>query len=182
MADIREPDAVKLIVGMLSAFPGAFAAAEEALTESFGPIDQRSDVTAHEFTDYYRDEKGHSLMRCFVSCELLVDPGELANVKRYTNDLERQIAASGEFSTIRPINLDPGYVTPAKLVLASCKDYTHRIYLGGGIYAETTLGYTHGRWEPYAWTYPDYRTAGYQAFLSQVREALMARRQGSLRG
>ncbi len=178
MAPIREPEPVKLILGMLSAFPGTFAAAEQALVEALGPVDLRSEVTAHEFTEYYRDEMGHPLARSFLAFARLIDPGELPEIKRSTNDLERQIAAGGEWNAPRPINLDPGYVAPAKLVLASCKDYTHRIYLGDGVYAETTLAWINGRWETYRWTYPDFRTANYQDFLTQVRARLMEQRKG----
>ncbi|NIA21906.1 MAG: DUF4416 family protein [Anaerolineaceae bacterium] len=176
MADIREPEPVKLLVAMLSAYPGALAAAESELIEAYGPADLQSEITAHEFTGYYRDEMGHPLMRYFVSFDRLIEPGRLANIKRRCNELERQFADSGEWDAARPVNLDPGYVTPAKLVLASCKDFRHRIYLGGGIYAETTLGYSGGRWVCYDWTYPDYRTHAYQAFLTLVRDRLMARR------
>ena len=176
MAEIRTAEKVKLIVGMLSSFPGALAAAEGELVHYYGPVDLRSPVTAHEFTEYYRDEMGHPLVRYFVSFEQLIDAARLAEIKAQTNELERRLAEAGEWAACRPVNLDPGYIAPAKLVLASCKDYAHRIYLGGGIYAETTLGYSEGRWKCYEWTYPDYRTEQYQAFLTQVRERLLAQR------
>jgi hypothetical protein len=176
VAPIREPEPVKLFVGMLSAYPGAFAAAEEALVEAAGPVDLRSEVTAHEFTEYYRDEMGHPLMRSFLAFERLMDPGRLAEVKRTTNELERQMAAGGEWKILRPINLDPGYVAPGKLILATCKDFSHRIYLGEGVYGETTLAWINGHWETYRWTYPDFRTPDYQAFLTQVRARLMEQR------
>ncbi|MBN2584721.1 MAG: DUF4416 family protein [Planctomycetes bacterium] len=176
MAEIRKPEPVKLLVGMLSAWPGALAAAESELVERHGPVDLQSEMTAHEFTEYYRDEMGHPLLRYFVSFERLIDPADLAGIKRRTNDVERKFAASGEWSAARPINLDPGYVTPAKLILASCKDFAHRIYLGEGVYAETTLSYRNGAWLCYDWTYPDFRTYDYQAFLARVRNRLMAQR------
>jgi len=79
------------------------------------------------------------------------------------------------------VNLDPGYVTPAKLVLASCKDYTHRAYLARGVYAEPTLAYTGGRWQAHPWTYPDYRTAEYHAFFDRLRDRLLAARKEARR-
>lgn len=176
MAPIHEPEPVKLILGMLSAFPGSFAAAEQALVEALGPVDLRSEVIAHEFTEYYRDEMGHPLARSFLAFERLIDPARLPEVKRATNSLERQMAKGGEWAVSRPINLDPGYVAPGKLILASCKDYSHRIYLGEGVYAETTLAWINGHWEPYRWTYPDFRTPAYQVFLTQVRARLMEQR------
>ena len=175
MAQCRPPQPAKLIVAMLSAYPGALAAAESELAEMLGPVDLRSDVTAHEFTAYYRDEMGHPLLRYFLSFERLIDPVELRAIKRQTNELEQRLADSREWPEVaRPVNLDPGYVTPAKFVLASCKDYTHRIYLGDGIYAEPTLGYSGGSWRPYDWTYPDYRTAEHQQFLTAARTQLMS--------
>jgi len=70
----------------------------------------------------------------------------------------------------RPLNLDPGYLTEAKLVLASTKDHAHRIYLGRGIYAEVTLHYQNGRWQSHDWTYPDFQRPDYHLFFSQCRD------------
>jgi hypothetical protein len=70
----------------------------------------------------------------------------------------------------RPLNLDPGYLTLGKLLLASTKDFAHRIYLGRGIYAEVTLQYKHGAWRHHEYTFADYRRADYQRFFSQCRE------------
>lgn len=175
----REAEPVKLFVGMLSAYPGAFAAAESRLAEVLGPIDARSDLFAHEFTEYYRDEMGQPLVRYFVSFDRLVAPGELARIKRLANDAEDRMAATGEWPVVRPINLDPGYIAPSKLVLASTKDFSHRIYLDGGIYGEVTLLYQRGQWKALEWTYPDYRTPAYHGFLTRVRDRLMAQRKGA---
>ncbi|MDZ4819425.1 MAG: DUF4416 family protein [Planctomycetota bacterium] len=76
----------------------------------------------------------------------------------------------------RPLNLDPGYITAAKLVLASTKDHTHRIYLSQGIFAEITLFYRHKRWEHHEWTFPDYRREDYQAFFTSARKYLQSQR------
>jgi hypothetical protein len=175
MAAPREPEPVKLFVGMLSAFPETFEAVAAPLAEAFGPVDLRSDVWPHEFTDYYEGEMGGPLKRAFVAFEQLIDPGTLAEVKLRTNEIERDLAGRGRWPVARPVNLDPGYVTPAKLVLASCKDYTHRVYLGRGVYAEPTLAYAKGRWRDYEWTYPDYRAAEYHAFFDRLRAQLTDR-------
>jgi hypothetical protein len=176
MGEVRKVEPVKLFVGMLSAYQGAFAAAESALAEAFGPVDLRSDLFAHEFTEYYRDEMGHPLVRRFVSFERLVPPDRLASVKQATNEIEERIAAGAEWPAARPVNLDPGYIAPSKLVLASTKDYSHRIHLREGIYAEVTLLFTRGAWHELEWTYPDYRTPAYHQFFSQVRERLLQQR------
>jgi hypothetical protein len=181
MGQPAEAEPVKLIVGMLSAYPGAFAEAESRLADPLGPIDLRSDLFAHEFTEYYRDEMGHPLARYFVSFERLVRPGDLAGIKRFTNDVEAAVAARGEWPVVRPVNLDPGYVTPANLVLASTKNHAHRICLDGGIYGEVTLLWSRGGWRALDWTYPDYRTADYRAFFTGVRKRLMAQRREARR-
>ncbi|MCP4534749.1 MAG: DUF4416 family protein, partial [Delftia sp.] len=76
----------------------------------------------------------------------------------------------------RPINLDVGYVEPSKLVLASMKNFSHRIYLRDGVYAEVTLMFRKGLWEPLGWTFPDYRSGRYDAFLTAARDSLPAGR------
>jgi hypothetical protein len=181
MGHVREVEPVKLFVGMLSAYPSAFAEAESALVGRLGPVDLRSDLFAHAFTEYYRDEMGHPLVRLFVSFEDLVSPAHVARIKHLTNEIEDRMAASGEWPVVRPMNLDPGYIAPSKLVLASTKDYSHRIHIDGGIYAEITLLYARGRWRDLEWTYPDYRTPAYHKFFSQVRARLMLQRREAKR-
>jgi len=176
MAEPRSAEPVKLFVGMLSAFADALDAAELELAAQWGAVDLKSAPLSHEFTDYYRREMGGPLLRGFVAFNRLVDPADLAGIKCGTNAIERQLAATGRWPVARPVNLDPGYVTPAKLVLVSCKDYAHRVYLGDGVYAEATLSYTGGRWQAHPWTYPDYRTAEYHAFFTLLRERLLADR------
>ena len=177
MGQIQSPEPVKLFVGMLSAYPGAFAEAEARLGHVLGKADLHSDMFAHEFTDYYRDEMGHPLLRYFISLEDPIPPERLVTIKRLTNEIEADIASRGEWPVARPVNLDPGYVAPSKLVLASVKDFAHRIYLGDGIYAEVTLQYRRGEWTKLPWTFPDYRTPEYHAFFTQVRGRLMAARE-----
>ena len=82
MGKVREAEPIKLIVGMLSAYPGAFAEAEARLTQVLGEVDLRSDLVAHEFTEYYRDEMGHPLLRYFVSFADLVPPDRLPSLRR----------------------------------------------------------------------------------------------------
>ena len=84
------------------------------------------------------------------------------------NSLEKGLA-DAQYAVPRPINIDPGYVTPAKLVLATTKDRAHRIYLGRGIYAEVTLTYAKKAFQSMPWTYPDYRSEPYRRFFEQVR-------------
>jgi len=179
MGQIRQAESVKIFVGLLSAYPESLAEAEADLVAAFGPVDLRTGLLPHEFTEYYRQEMGGPLTRQFLSFENLVPPQQLPAIKRLTNEIEARAAAGQRWPVARPVNLDPGYVTPAKLVLASTKDYSHRIYLDYGIYAEVTLLYSRARWQELPWTYPDFRTAVYHGFFSQVRDRLLEQRRST---
>lgn len=174
MAKAHDPKPVKLFCGMLAADVGLFARAKERLAGRYGGIDAESDVFDFDFTDYYEKEMGPGLKKTFVSFHPLIDPGEIVAVKLWTNELEREIAAEAGGPVDRPINLDPGYLTLSKLVLATAKDYSHRLYLGRGIYAEVTLRYQGGRFVDWPWTYPDYKTPEYQVFFKRLRDIYVA--------
>jgi hypothetical protein len=171
MAAIHEPQPVKLICGMITARLEYFSAARSMLKKQFGREDVVSAIMPFDFTDYYCAEMGNPLLRQFVAYEFLIDPGRLGDIKRRTNELEEQIASLPGRSVSRPINLDPGYLTLAKLVLGSMKDFAHRIYLGGGVYAEVTLQYRNG-WQKLDWTFPDYASGRYDPFFNKARQTL----------
>ncbi len=169
----RPAKAAKLIVGMLSNDADLLRRARQLLSRQVGPVDLESEIWPFDATDYYAPEMGSGLQRQFLSFDRLIRPEQLAALKRTTNDLEARIcdecAVPREF---RRVNLDPGYVTLSKLVLATTKNYSHRIYLREGIYAEVTLRYEKGAWHAWPWTYPDYVADTYHGFLSRVRDQL----------
>jgi hypothetical protein len=173
MGTIKMPLPVKLIMSMFTGETALFEQALEALTEQFGPADYGSTRMPFVHTEYYTPEFGASLQRQFITFERLVDPGNLVAIKHFTNALEQCWSQEGK----RRMNLDPGYVSSAKLVLATTKDHSHRIYLGQGIYAEITLSYHHGDWRALPWTYPDYASDAYRAILREVRALYMAQLQ-----
>ena len=173
MWELKDPQPVKLLIGILAADETALAAAVKAISKSFGVIDLASDVWPFTQTDYYKDELGPNALRQFVSIEKLIDPGKLAQIKHDTNSLEQQLADSLKLSLPRPVNLDPGFIEPSKLILASTKNFSHRIYIGNRMFAEVTLMYEKGRWRHFEFTFPDYRQSCYQDFLSKVRTRLM---------
>ncbi len=115
---------------------------------------------------------GTGIRKTFWAFERLADPADLPRWKLETNRWEAEYAAQAGHDEPRPLNLDPGYLTPAKLVLASTKDHAHRVYLSQGIFAEVTLYYKDRRWHPRDWTFPDYRRDDYQQFFSQCRDYL----------
>ena len=171
MARPRVARPVKLIVGLLAGDADLLRRAQQLLTRTYGPVDLESDAWPFQETDYYEAEMGPNLSRRFMSFTRLVRPDGLAEIKQHTNKLEEQIAGDClDPDCPRPVNIDPGYVNQAKLVLATTKDRGHRIYLGLGIHAEVTLHFTKGAWQVQPWTYPDYRRPECHAFFERVRE------------
>ena len=174
MNAIHPPIPVKLFIGMLSNDPGLFDAAAEPLLAEYGPVELRSKPVPWDHTDYYRKEMGADLLRCFLFFERLADPGKLAGMKQFTNRLEERFSlVSGSLSN-RRINLDPGYITEAKVVLASTKDFSHRVYLCEGVYAEVTLQFHGTTYHPIETTYPDFRTTHVRELFAKARESLRA--------
>jgi hypothetical protein len=170
LAQALEPPPVKLIMGLLVAREAAVDAIQRQLEALYGRIDLASELSAFVATRYYEREMGPDLQRLFWSFETLIAADALADIKRQTNVTERAFALDTGQGWRRCVNLDPGYVDQAKLVLATTKDRQHRLYLRQGIYAEVTLRFTGGRFVPWEWTYPDYRTAAYLTFFEAVRQ------------
>ncbi len=170
MGKISAPLPVKLVMPMLSNRPELFGLAEAALVARFGPVDYHSPRLPFAHTNYYEAEFGKDLQRQFLCFETLVDPGQLAEIKVLTNTLEEGWSEEGQ----RRINLDPGYLSQAKLVLATTKDHAHRIYIGHGIYAEVTLAYRDKGFRAGPWTYPDYRSESYWQILCTMRGIYVA--------
>ncbi len=174
MAHIRPAPRVKLICGIIAAQKAGIDRAVDVLTGRFGQVDVASETFAFDFTDYYREQMGPDLLRKFVAFASLVPADALAAAKRWTNQQEAELAVelSWPSGPPRPVNLDPGYVDEAKLVLASMKDFSHRVCLDGGVFAEVTCQFRRGRWHPLPWTFPDYASGRYDAFLTAARDAL----------
>jgi len=135
------------------------------LRRDFGEIDFQSEPLAFDFTEYYRNEMGSGLLRVFFSFATLMDPARLSEAKLATNQIEQEFSAAGA----RLVNVDPGLLFESRFVLATTKDYSHRIPLQDGIYAEVTLLYTQKQFRPLPWTYPDYRSSDYRRILTIIR-------------
>ena len=165
MGRIKEPHPAKLIVGIIAS-PGFVELAHTVIEKNLGKIDYESSVIPFDWTNYYLEEMGENLLRQWVSVEGLVRQDELPDIKLLTNELEKANASDG-----RKINLDPGLLLHSKLILATTKDYSHRIYLGKGIFAEVTLIYRRkSGFQPLQWTYPDYKSPYALEFFNRVRE------------
>ena len=176
MWDLETPQPAKLLIGILASDQTCLTAAREVLAAAFGPIDLTSPVWPFEHTDYYREQAGPDILRQFVTAERLVDPAQLAAIKHRTNQIEQDLARHLDRPWPRPVNLDPGLLEPAKLVLASSKNFSHRVYLGDRMYAEVTLTYAKGAWHAMPFTFPDFREDRYHGFFEKARRRLIEQR------
>jgi hypothetical protein len=168
MGAIHPVTPVKLFVGVLTSFPQVLAEIEARLTGVFGVIDSRSPIYPFDNTHYYDEEMGTPIQRCFLGFSNLILPDQVCRAKRRTNELEQELASEG-FAVKRPINLDPGYVELSKVVLASTKNFYHRLYLSDGIYGEVTLHYESGAWRSFPWTFPDFKSGRYDSYFLELR-------------
>ncbi|MDI6774305.1 MAG: DUF4416 family protein [Verrucomicrobiota bacterium] len=173
MGDVTPAQPVKLFCGIIAVDEAAIARACGELEALYGRIDRESEIIPFAFTDYYREEMGDRLLRKFASFEALIDPGRIAAIKIRAQAIEEQLAKRRDGAPRRRVNLDPGYVAPEKLVLATTKNFAHRIYLGQGVYAEITLNFRKNGCVFLPWTYPDYRSEAYTRFFLAIRRLLL---------
>lgn len=168
MSQVTHHQPVKLITGMIFSQNEFFFKAKEELAGRYGDVDFESELFPFNYTDYYGQEMGKVLWRKFISFKSLINPEKIIPVKLFTNELEKKFSIPG--SLPRRVNIDPGYLTLPKLVLVTTKNFAHRIYLGRGIFAEVTLRYCKGKgFQPWAWTYPDYRSREYLNMFNLLR-------------
>jgi len=166
MGSILRNHPVKLTVAFIFKQPIILEKVKSILKKRFGEIDFTSAILPFDYTDYYQKEMGDGLKRVFISFTKLIPPENLSKIKVFTNKIEAKFSES----RCRAINIDPGYLDLARLVLASTKDFSHRIYLSHGIYADLTLIFKDCSFRSNPWTYPDYRTENYIKIFHQIRE------------
>ena len=160
------PRPAKLIIGVFMHDTDLLADVVHTLSEAFGPVDMLSSWLPFDQTDYYTAELGTPLSRRLIGFQELIGQDGLVEVKLFTNQIEARLSEGGK----RRVNIDPGYLLAERFVLATGKNYTHRIFLGKGIYADLTLIYREGRFHSLEWTYPDYAEDEIQAFLKSARD------------
>lgn len=174
MGTPKTPDPVLFFVGAILADPALDAQVRAALTDAFGPVTAESDLFPFGHTGYYAAEMGDTLHKKFYAFDI-IPPDTLADAKLRTNAIEQAAFSRAPGRPSRSVNLDPGYISPSALILATTKNHAHRIYLRDGIYAEVTLRFHTGAFQPWEWTYPDFRTREYIEFFTGLRETLMRR-------
>lgn len=162
----RSPDPAKLVIGVFMQEKALLEGVAASLTDILGPIDGISPWFSFDYTNYYEPEMGAPLFRRLFSFEKLIRQRMLARIKLKTNAIETRYAVDRR----RRINIDPGYMLHSQFVLATGKNYTHRIYIGRGIYADLTLIYNRGGFTVLPWTYPDYADPQMIEYLQKVRQ------------
>lgn len=167
MSEPNPPDEVKLISSLFSPERPCIDQAIERLKEIYGPVEWESPELFFDRTTYYAREMGWPLHRRFVSFKRLVPPEGLVEIKLTTNRIEAEYAEDGK----RRINIDPGIISAERLVLATGKNYIHRIYLGQGIYADLTLIFVKGSYRSLDWTYRDYADPEMVQYFNDIRAA-----------
>jgi hypothetical protein len=168
MSEPKEPSPAKLIFGLLYREESIQRQALAALTERLGPLDLLSEARPFTYTRYYEKEMGSALLRQTGSFLTLVHPGELPDIKLFSNQIEQEYSRESK----RLINIDPGLLSVERLILATGKNYTHRVYLRAGVYADLTLIYQGGDFKPLPWTYPDYQDPSLLHLLRALRAKL----------
>ncbi len=166
MLDIHLPLPVKFICGFIYTTEEIYQNTKKCLERKFGSIDFESKRIDFSFTNYYHLEMGEPLSRRFISFEKLRKSEQFVDIKLYCIKLEKKFAPNSQ----RQINIDPGYVNEAKLILTTTKDFAHRIHLGKGIYAEVTLSYLKDYFSEIPTTFPDYRTPEYKEIFFNIRK------------
>jgi len=175
MGEVVAQRPVLLIAAAFSRHKAALDWARARFEAEWGSIALASPAFDHRETTYYEKSMGPDLRKMFFAAERLIDPATLPQLKLQANDWEGSYQQQAMHNEPRPLNVDPGYLTEAKLVLASTKDRDHRIYLSQGIFAEVTLHFARGDWQSRPWTYPDYQRSDYHAFFTTCRDYLRQR-------
>ena len=156
---------VKLVAAVLHQTEGALAEAYQWLEKTFSRIDIKGNYFPFQVSDYYEPEMGANLKRGIISFEELIHPGKLAENKLKTRELEQRLAEDGN----RQVNIDIGYLDMYKVVLASFKGRSNKIYMSEGIWADIVLVFEKGDFTTLNWGFPDFKSGIYNETLLSIR-------------
>jgi hypothetical protein len=160
----KEFKKVKLFSGIIYSSTQIYEETRKKLEEIFSAVDLESGEFNFDFTTYYNQEMGSPLYRRFISFEKLISPEQLPAIKIYTNKIEIKTSINGN----RVVNLDPGYLSDANVIIATTKNYYHRVPLSKGIYAHMEYVIKKKKLVPLEWTYPDFKTPQYMDFFTRL--------------
>lgn len=154
MGEVKDTKPVLYFSSIIYNSEEALKNAVEKLCELLGETEEITEEMPFDHTDYYNEEMGECLKRRFLLFKILRKRDDLPKIKLKTNEIEKDLSNQGK----RTANIDPGYITLENVVLATTKGYSHRIYIGSGIFGDLTLIYRKGSYRSLDWTYPDYRS------------------------
>jgi hypothetical protein len=160
----KEFKKVKLFSGVIYSSSQVYEETRKKLEDIFSAVDLESGEFNFDFTTYYNQEMGSPLYRRFISFEKLISPDQLPAIKIHTNKIEIETSISGK----RVVNLDPGYLSDANVIIATTKNYYHRVPLSKGIYAHMEYVIKKKKLVPLEWTYPDFKTPQYMEFFARL--------------
>ena len=174
MGELKSPNPVQYFISIIFRNKERMESAKGKIGEILGEVEDSTNPASFYQTDYYEKEMGKDLSRIFLLFDSLVSRERLPEVKLRTNDIETLFSKEGK----RTVNIDPGYVSLENVVLATTKGYSHRIYLGAGIYGDLTLIYRSGTYKPLEWTYPDYGSEETISLFKRWRASLKEKMRG----
>lgn len=163
---------VKFFCGLIYRGEPSAEAACAGMSAVLGGISLRSAAVPFTATDYYRGEMGEPLLRRFVAFAGGQPPERLPEAKIAAMGLEERLAAGSR----RTVNIDPGYLSAANVVIATAKNHYHRVPLRDGVYAHLEYVLKDGRLQCLPWTYPDFKTEAYLDFFNRLREQFRTER------
>lgn len=170
MARIQKPPKGRLVVSIIYNSLDGLADSLKLLEKHFGRV--QCETMELAFTsDKYTEEMGNGLQRRFYSFERLVERDRLPEIKSACHKVEQQLGDLVHDYAFRTVNIDPGILTPDNLVMASHREYNHRVYLRDGVFAELALVYSRGRFVRLPWTVVDFCQGEAIEFFLRVRES-----------
>lgn len=171
MSKLHEPPLVVLFFSIIFNKYSDLGNCLSDLKSKYSDIELISNIFDFEFSDYYNEEMGNGLSRKFISFKKLISRDKIVDIKIYSNILEKKYSIRGK----RTVNLDPGYLSAEHLILSTGKGFSHRPYLGNGVYADLTLLFQDNKFKSLDWTYPDYKTEHIQSYFYELRKLYLDR-------
>ena len=174
MSELTNPVPVNLIIAVMYTDESLMTEVRDIIQKKYGPVDKTSEIFVFsDISPYYDPEMGAGIKKVIFSFEKTVARDFLVEVKLDCVNIEKQYSENGK----RNINLDPGLISLENFILATGKNYSHRIYLGKGVFAEVTLMFgKKNEIKELPWTYRDYLFEPARTFLLETRELYRIKR------
>ncbi len=173
MSLLRTPVKAKLVIGIFSQDKDVLDKTQRLLSKKYGIPDTVSEDFTFDDTDYYEHEMGVGLKRRLLSFNKLIKREEIIKIKINCTKIEKMLSSKKNGVLRRTVNIDPGLMTPENFILSTGKGYSHRVFVGKGVWLEVTLIRTKTGYKELDWTYPDYRRDILKNKLEKIRKIYM---------